>query len=608
MQTSEPFEGLLEYLRSARGFDFTGYKRASLARRIDKRMADVGVESYDAYRDHLEVHQSEFNDLFNYILINVTTFFRDPPVWEYLAREIVPRIVKDRPDGQIRLWSAGCASGEEAYSLAIVFADILGDEAFRERVKIYGTDADNDAITHARQGLYQAKALENVSEDQRARFFEAVESRFTFRRDLRRALIFGRHDLVQDAPISRTDLICCRNTLMYLNAETQSGVLDKFRFSLAENGFLVLGKSEMLFTRVRSFTSVDLKWRVFAKHRSQEDRERLRYWGDDTEMRSDPPALSSSAFDEAPLAQLLVSREGRVLLINRYARRLFGLGQDDVGRPLQDLEISYRPTELRGPIEESLSSRRPTQVSGVAFTGHDGVSRTLNIELTPLHADGVGGIVVSFLDISEADRLQRDLETSNEELETAMEELQSTNEELETTNEELQSTNEELETTNEELQSTNEELETMNEELQSTNEELQAVNEELHLRTNELASTNTFMTSILSSVQAGVMVIDAELRVHVWNRTSEDLWGLREDEAIGQRLFDLDIGLPLEPVRDQLRRLLAGEVAIGDPVEVEGVNRRGRRVRCRISCSKIDDPGMAGIVVLVEAEEISGDS
>jgi two-component system, chemotaxis family, CheB/CheR fusion protein len=606
-QEGDALEDLLEYMRSARGFDFTGYKRASLGRRIARRMHDLGIESHEAYRDYLEGNPGEFTELFDYILINVTSFFRDPAVWQYLGDEVVPRILQDDSDRPLRIWSAGCASGEEAYSIAMLFAERMGETAFEQRVKIYGTDADPQAIAQARQGIYPAKALEDVSPERRTTFFEPNGEGIGFRRDLRRALIFGQHDLVRDAPISRTDLILCRNTLMYLNADTQAGVLEKFRFSLAPKGFLVLGRSEMLFTRVRAFTSVDLKRRVFAKHWSQEDRERMGDWdaGDGSGSPGERMELSNSAFEAAPVAQMLVSAEGTITLINRHARQLFALRDADVGRRLQDLEISYRPAELRGPIEEAVRDRRTVVRTGIGYHGTDGVARSLNIEFVPLQASASGAVVISFVDVSEAERLQHDLETSKQELETAMEELQSTNEELETTNEELQSTNEELETTNEELQSTNEELETMNEELQSTNEELQSVNEELHMRTTELASTNTFMSSILGNVHAGVVVIDYDSRIQMWNQTSEDLWGLRADEVVGVSLFSLDIGLPLEPVRAQVDQLLADDRRRVPPIEVDATNRRGRPVRCRISCSLLDDPAIGGVVIMVEAEERS---
>jgi two-component system CheB/CheR fusion protein len=277
-EPDEAFERLLEHVRDSRGFDFTGYKRASLMRRTDRRMQEVGVDDYSSYVDYLEVHPEEFTGLFNSILINVTSFFRDAPVWEYLAQYVMPAICDDRGDDQIRVWCAGCASGEEAYSIAMLLAEHLGDEAFQGRVKIYATDADDDAIATARLGIYPAKAADAIGAERLGRFFEANGDGYAFRRDLRRSLIFGRHDLVQDAPIRRTDLVSCRNTLMYMNSETQARVLDHFRFSLSEDGFLLLGKSEMLFTKVRAFVPVDLKRRVFAKQ-GGEDRVEMRAWG-----------------------------------------------------------------------------------------------------------------------------------------------------------------------------------------------------------------------------------------------------------------------------------------------------------------------------------------
>ena len=597
------FEELLEFLRDVRGFDFTGYKRASLVRRVDKRMQEIGIASYGDYLDHLQVHQEEFTELFNFILINVTSFFRDAPVWSYLAESVVPRIAERAgPDGPIRVWCAGAASGEEAYSVAMLLASHLGDERFRRNVKIYATDIDDDAIAHARQGVYSLKAVEDVPPELATHFFERVGETYVFHRDLRRALIFGRHDLVQDAPISRTDLITCRNTLMYLNADTQRTVLEKFRFSLTDAGSLVLGKSEMLFTKMSAFAPVDLKLRVFAKRGRETDR-RMGGWvdeDDDVRTPASSDGLPRLAFDEAPTAQLLVSSDGTLLVANRRARELFGIDGADAGKPLQNLEVSYRPIELRGPIEEAFRTTEPVEKRDIVWRARDGSPLTLIVRIMPLApTHGAAAAVVSFVDVSETSRLQRDLEMSNQELETAIEELQSTNEELETTNEELQSTNEELETTNEELQSTNEELETMNEELQSTNEELQAVNEELNERTSELRAVNTFMSAILSSVRAGVVVLDENLRVQVWNVRAHDLWGLRDDEVVGQSLMSLDIGLPLDPVSEQIRRTLASG---GDheTLEVDANNRVGRTIRVRITASRLEQDGGRGVILLME--------
>ena len=596
------FEALLEHLRDSRNFDFTGYKRSTLMRRVSKRMETIGVDSYTAYLDHLQVHPDEFKELFDYILINVTAFFRDDGIWEYLRTDVIPEIVagKDR-DEPIRVWDAGCASGEEAYTLAILLADALGKEGFTQRVKIYATDADDAALEEARQGAYTAKQVEPVPGDFLGRYFtEGQNGSFVFDKDLRRAVIFGRHDLVQDAPISRVDLLVCRNTLMYFNADVQAKIISNFRFALNETGFLVLGKAEMLFTRVRSFQPVDLKRRVFRPT-----------WPEGTEptmaaMRRLPSEESDeaqrvAAFETAPIPQLVVGDEGTLVLANLQARRLFRLGYGDLGRPLQDLEVSYRPVELRSRIEQARRQEKALTLENVEWMTPDGERVRLEVQVVPLDGrDGASvGTSITFHDVTRYLRLEDELQTSHQELETAMEELQSTNEELETTNEELQSTNEELETTNEELQSTNEELETMNEELQSTNEELESVNEEARGQTLELNDVNRYLESILASIGAGMAVIDGDLRVEVWNAGAEELWGLRTDEVVGEPILGLDIGLPLDGLGPSLRASLDGSQ---ESIEVDATTRRGKSIRCRVSCSplRLPDGQISGAIVLME--------
>src|SRR2546421_2540184 len=243
-ETSDQFEALLEYLRRSRGFDFTGYKRPSLQRRIDKRMSSVGSDNYVAYQDYLEVHPEEFTQLFNTILINVTGFFRDPATWDYVAGTIIPRIL-ERKDSEapIRVWSAGCATGEEAYTAAILLLEALGRDIFERRVKIFGTDVDDDALNQARQAVYAEAQLQDVSEPLRDEYFEHVGNRFVFQREFCKARIFGRHDLLQDTPIARIDLLMCRNALLYFNTEAQNKVMERFHFALNDGGVLLLGKA-----------------------------------------------------------------------------------------------------------------------------------------------------------------------------------------------------------------------------------------------------------------------------------------------------------------------------------------------------------------------------
>src|SRR5215468_4043420 len=270
------FEVLLDYLKGDRGFDFTAYKRSSLMRRIQKRLQAVDVTTYEDYQTYLEAHPEEFGLLFNTILINVTSFFRDEEAWDFLGRQVVPRILAGgRPDSAIRVWSAGCASGEEAYTLAIILAEQLGIDAFRRRVKIYASDVDEESLLQARHATYTASQVQDVPAELLARYFERVDDRFLFHKDVRRSIIFGRHDLVQDAPISRVNLLVCRNTLMYFTRETQAKVLNRFHFALRNGGFLFMGRAELLLTHGELFTPVELKWRVFTKTVTQNVRDAM---------------------------------------------------------------------------------------------------------------------------------------------------------------------------------------------------------------------------------------------------------------------------------------------------------------------------------------------
>jgi two-component system CheB/CheR fusion protein len=607
-EPNDAFEALLIYLKETRGFDFTGYKRSSLMRRVNRRMAQLGISGYTEYLDQLQVHPDEFTTLFNTILINVTSFFRDGEPWEHLRTDLIPQLLLElKPESPVRVWSAGCASGEEAYTLAMVLCEVLGPDEFRRRVKIYATDVDEDGLARARQAVYSERDVQSLPDGMLERYFDVAGNRYSFRKDLRRSVIFGRNDLVQDAPISRIDLLVCRNTLMYFNAETQARMLARFHFALTPAGMLFLGKAEMLLSHGSLFAPIDLKRRVFRRA------PRSPFLSDPI-LTGPTPVLDASrltgldrlrheAFTAGPVAQVVVTDAGLVAFVNRQAETLFGLSGADSGQPFRDLDLSYRPVELRGHIEQAKAEHRTVRVNDVQYVTAQGDKIHLDVQVHPL-ADGSGellGVAVTFQDVTTARRLQDELEHTNQQLEAAYEELQSTNEELETTNEELQSTVEELETTNEELQSTNEELETMNEELQSTNDELQTINEELQDRTGEVHESNAFLEAILTSLRSGVAVVDPELRVVVWNRRMEDLWGLRSEEATGQHFLNLDIGLPTDRIRPLIRSALAGRFS-QDHVMLSAIDRRGRTVDLRIAANRLanrnDDA--AGVILVME--------
>jgi two-component system, chemotaxis family, CheB/CheR fusion protein len=591
-------DALLGFVKESRGFDFTGYKRSTIQRRVAKRMAAVGAERSDDYLDYLELHSEEFAELFNTLLINTTGFFRDPQTWEYLATDIAPQLLAARPpEGPLRVWCAGCASGEEPYTVAMVLARAMGDSAFRERVKIYATDVDEEALDHARRGAYLPRQIEDVPHDALERFFERPDQRYVFRKDLRRCVIFGRNDLVQDAPISRIDLLVCRNTLMYFNAETQSQILRRFHFAVDDDGYLLLGKSEMLITHANLFAPVELKRRLFRKVVKPTLRDRVRLMassGDGGYAPSESDRVREAAFDISSTAQIVLDHSRAMIMANDAARRMFGLGLNDFGRPLQDLELSYRPFELRSHLDSLDRDLRASDIKAVRWRVGD-VERIFDIRLTPLAADGVAmGTSVAYLDVTETHRLRDQLTGSRRELETAYEELQSTVEELETTNEELQSTNEEL-------HSTNEELETTNEELQSTNEELETMNEEIRHRSREIDDVNSFLETILSTIGLAVAVVDRNQRVQIWNSQARELWGVTSEEAEDEFLLSLDIGLPLDKVRAQIRDTLTGE-STREEVVLDAVNRRGKPFQCQVTFLPLGSDGdTSGVIMMMEA-------
>jgi two-component system CheB/CheR fusion protein len=382
-------------------------------------------------------------------------------------------------------------------------------------------------------------------------------------------------------------------------------VLGRLHFAVEPHGVLFLGKAELLLSHSSAFVAVDLSKRLFKRRddRPLADR-RLRNGGLATVV-TDPDGgpsrmLRDHAWLTGPAAQVIIDTEGRLSLANQQASRLFSLAPRDIGRPFQDLELSYRPVELRSHIEQAVSDRRTQWVRGVELhrPGVDPV--VLDVQVVPLADDDVQplGTTVIFEDVTRYRQLQGELEFTNRQLETAYEELQSTNEELETTNEELQSTVEELETTNEELQSTNEELETMNEELQSMNDELHSGNDDLRQESESVSSRNDLLSTVLASLRPGVAVLDDQYRVVSWNASAEDLWGVYEQEVIGQTLADLDIGLPVDRLTPLLRAEQHGDGDHGE-LTVPAINRRGRSIELRVTVSPLRNHPLGGSGLLV---------
>jgi two-component system CheB/CheR fusion protein len=483
-------------------------------------------------------------------------------------------------------------------------------------VKIYATDVDEDDLAQARRGVYTSEEIEGVPEDLRETYFDRQSNdheRYIFRQDLRRTLVFGRHDLMHDAPISRLDLLVCRNTLIYFNREAQERIVARFHFALKPHGYVFLGRAETMLTHGDLFEPVKMKHRVFAKVSGggyQDQMGTLLQAGREIKPTSQVNAnfeMLRAAFERSPTARLVVDSQGDLILASEEARERLNLDLRDLGRPFRDLEISYRPVELRSLIDQAREEHNVIRVEDVKRTRRDQDDHEyFDVSVSPLWGAGGRwiGAGITFRDVTERQAFRQKLEQTRHDLETAHEELQSTNEELETSNEELQSTVEELQTTNEELQSSNEEMETMNEELQSANAELQSINQELLERTRDLDRTNAFLESILASVEVGVVVIDREFEITLWNEAAEELWGLRTEEVVGRSLLELDIGLPVDELKEPVEQFLAGE-AEGEVVSLEATNRRGQSIVCQVTRTIRRDPEgePEGVVLVMETEQ-----
>src|SRR5690349_17120527 len=587
-KADDPLRDLLTQVSAQTNIDFRNYKSTTILRRIGRRMAVTHNVNIREYADYLRTHPDEVNELVRAFLIKVTGFFRDPEAYEFIKMSIVPELVeRGRANGRVlRIWSAGCATGEEAYSLAFLFADYLGTEFPEWSVKVFATDLAADAIAFARRGLYPENVLNDLPPDFRERFFERVDHGYRVVKNLRQVVIFGQQDISRGGPFPRIDLVTCRNLLIYLKPELQQVVLDLFAYSLHHSrGFLFLGKAETARPTKASFELINQKWKIyrclggpfaFPLQESSSATHSLRH---DLRRPSLTPAIAG-VLDltqaETEIAQLrrinetmlrytnvaivIIDRLYRIMTINAAARRLLGVRDiaydQDFLRTVRGLPYQ----EVRRAIDTAFREHSTITIPDLELDQSiEGTGRYINLTIMIMQVE-VGApelAVITATDMTEQVQIKKRLEAvqreqaelvgelstankrfsaMNKELQDANEELQAANEELMLTQEELQATNEECEATNEELQATNEELETNNEELQATNEELQTTNDELTARTVELQElTKQYRTeqlqlaTMLERFPHYVMVLDAaDLTVQALNPSYRQLLGDRD--------------------------------------------------------------------------------
>jgi two-component system, chemotaxis family, CheB/CheR fusion protein len=371
------FEALLNYLKHNRGCDLSGYKRSTLMRRFKFRMQSIDIVNYQEYLTYLQSHSEESIALLDDIFISVTSFFRDRDSWDYLASQIVPKIIaRNKPDESIRVWSAGCAFGQEIYSLAILFAEALGIESCLQRVQFYATDIDEVVIKQARLATYSANEAIEIPPDLLEKYFNKTDRGYVFHQQLRNKIIFGQHNLAENAPISKIDLLLCRNVLIYFNLKMQESILVRFHFALKKTGFLFLGKSETLTNRRQIFTPIGFKHHVYVKGLNLQLNDYLittpkSRKKEAIDVKAQQIHIWQTAYETSPFAQIAVDSYGFLVFANERANILLELTLNDWSCPFRELELG-KLVNLDVLLETFKGDRRPVTLKSLEWFSSEG--------------------------------------------------------------------------------------------------------------------------------------------------------------------------------------------------------------------------------------------
>ena len=589
---TEVLSTIFSLLRTACGVDFTHYKRTTVQRRILRRMALLHLDQLADYLGHLQDNPAELRALYQEILIHVTSFFRDAAAFEALKREVFPALLRDRPiEHPIRIWVAGCSTGEEAYSIGICLLEFLTHHPRQPQIQIFATDISESAIERARTGIYLPRQLTDVSPERLQRFFVPVEGSYQISKAVRERCVFARQNLINDPPFSRMDLISCRNVLIYFDTSLQKKLLPMFHYGLKPTGFLILGASETVGDFANLFHLVDRRHKIYTKQSAS------LVLSMELERVNDPIASTASTaslpIPEAPsnqsnladLAdQIVLSQFAPVgVVVNAQLEIVQFRGQ--IGHYLEpspgqaslnllnmvkeDLRLALRTT-----IYQAKQDHKAAQKQGIPM--QDG-TRTwqVQVDVVPIKPDAASEdyflILLSEMSVSavveasstsptvstrkkksqeqaEILRLQQELATTNAYLRSIIEEQGATNQDLMTANEEILSSNEEL-------QSTNEELQTAKEEIQATNEELSTINDELYRRNAETIQVSNDFQNLLGSINIPILMLEADLRIRRFTATAATLFNLIPTD-IGRPLSDIKHNLTITDLETQILEVI----------------------------------------------------
>jgi two-component system CheB/CheR fusion protein len=643
---------IFQLLRRTIGVDFTHYRQTTILRRIQRRMVVHKLDKLDEYVKYVQTNPPEIKALYQDMLINVTSFFRNQAVFDAMRTEVFAKIVKSRrPDEAIRIWTPGCASGEETYSVAITLLEFLGDKASQTPIQLFGTDVSETTINRARAGNYTENIQGDVSPERLRKYFTRTEGGYRISKSIRDMCIFAQHNVLNDPPFSQMDVICCRNLLIYLEPVLQGKVISLFHYATKPDGFLVLGTSEGVGTASYLFTTEDRTFKIFSKKASS-SRQTVTFSLNrhSDHMENGPERLATKTadsgvnyleaqkeFDRKLLSQhapavVFITEDLEIVHtrgnVNRYLKLAPGRASLSVAKMARDgLLYDLRNAISKAKKENTAVAKQNVQIkvgngdgngNGNGHGNGNGEGKTeeqlrqVNFEVSPLRIGNARDLyfMILFTDTppetaepaghgpkgkkAEKERRQevKRISKLEDELTATKEYLQSVIETQEAMNEELQSANEEILSSNEELQSTNEELETAKEELQSANEELSTVNDELRSRNSEISLINNDLTNLLSSIDIAVVMVGSDLTIRRFTPRAEKVMGLISGD-VGRPFLNINPPLDLA----DFQQLVLQVISTSRPMEKEFNDRHGSKYQLRVLPYRTSEGKIDGAVI-----------
>ncbi|MDX1552182.1 MAG: chemotaxis protein CheB [Marinobacter sp.] len=608
---NEALAGILDMLSNETGVDFTEYKENTLQRRIQRRMVATDTSSWLEYETFARAHPAELQHLYQDLLISVTAFFRDGESFEKLGQTLKNIVEHKRPGDEIRIWVAGCATGEEAYSIAMLLHETLGADIFDYNVQIFATDIDIPALTIARRGRYEAVSVKYLSKDRLEKYFTPASDGCQVKKHIREMVTFARQNLVGDPAFLRMDLVSCRNVLIYMKAELQKQIQATFHYALRPGGYLFLGKSESL-PGSELFENSSTDSRVLIRNDAVGSEIYRRYKLNNRSVHTRPPIAEENAGNSYESLGDKVNRAiSRHVMKNAFVvddamdirfiygdlREITKISKGKASLNLQNIVHGNLQLELKSLLFKARKDGSVQKSRPIAHEGH-----LFHFEVIPLSEQGEQEFLYLVrYDITTIkgdtppmpeEKADDQVEQLQFELTGMREHLQTVIEELETSNEELQAVNEELQSANEELHSTNEELETSNEELQSTNQELTTVNQEIQVKASEIAALHADLSNLQRSLPHPLLALDADLKVLHFNPAATEIFAI-DEESVGKPVDQMEPKLELPNLKLLIERAFKSQRA--EFVQIKG---RDRSFELSVNSYRDMNGELGGVILL----------